>query len=78
MDLVCETDDGRVAGVEVKAGSRLEERDFRGLRLLRDKLGSDFVAGVVLYLGPYSYTKEDRLHVLPLDRLWSQANEVIA
>jgi len=71
LDLVCETEDGRIAGVEVKAASRVEDNDFRGLRLLRDKLGSDFVGGVVLYLGPRSYTREDRLHVLPLDRLWS-------
>lgn len=71
VDLVCETDDSRIAGVELKAASSVEDKDFRGLRLLRDKLGSDFVGGVVLYLGSRAYTKEDRLHVLPLDRLWS-------
>jgi predicted AAA+ superfamily ATPase len=71
VDLVCETDEGRVAGVEVKAASSVEDKDFRGLRLLRDTLGPQFVGGVVLYLGPRSYTKEDRLHVLPLDSLWS-------
>jgi len=49
----------------------LRTKDFRGLRLLRDKLGGDFVGGVVLHLGPRAYTKEDRLHVLPLDFLWS-------
>jgi uncharacterized protein len=71
VDLVCETDDGRIAAVEVKAAGRVEDRDFRGLRLLRDRLGSNFVGGAALYLGPRSYTKEDRLYVLPLDRLWS-------
>lgn len=71
IDLVCETDDGRIAGVEIKAASSVEDKDFRGLRLLRDTLGSDFLGGVVLYLGPRSYTKEDRLHVVPLDHLWS-------
>jgi uncharacterized protein len=71
VDLVCETDDGRVAAIEVKASARVEDGDFRALRYLRDKLGRDFVAGVVLYLGRLSYTKDDRLHVIPLDRLWS-------
>lgn len=71
IDLVCETDDGRIACVEIKAASSVEDKDFRGLRLLRDTLGSDFLGGVVLYLGPRSYTKEDRLHVVPLDHLWS-------
>ena len=71
VDLVCETDDGRIAGVEIKGASSVEDGAFRGLRLLRDSLGSDFVGGVVLHLGPRSYTKEDRLHVVPLDSLWS-------
>jgi predicted AAA+ superfamily ATPase len=30
VDLVCETDDGRIAGVEVKTTSRVEDKDFRG------------------------------------------------
>lgn len=71
VDLVCETDDGRIAGLEVKAASNVEDKDFRGLRFLRDRLGDNFIAGCVLYLGPRSYTKEDRLHVYPLDTLWA-------
>jgi len=71
VDLVCETEDGRIAGVEIKAASSVEDHDFRGLRLLRDRLGEDFVRGVVLYLGARSYMNEDRLYVAPLDRLWS-------
>jgi uncharacterized protein len=38
---------------------------------LRDKLGTDFLGGVLLNLGQRSYTYEDRLHVIPLDRLWT-------
>ncbi len=45
--------------------------DFRGLRLLRDRLGADFLGGVLLNLGQRSYTYDDRLHVMPLDRLWA-------
>ena len=71
VDLVCEADDGRVSAVEVKAAGRVEDKDLRGLRLLRNRLGEDFVGGVVLYLGPRSYTMEDRLHVLPLDSVWA-------
>lgn len=71
VDLVVETDDGRVGALEVKAGSRVRGSDLSGLRLLRDKLGERFVAGVALYTGERSYTYDDRLHVLPVDRLWS-------
>ena len=70
VDLVCEADDGRIAGVEVKATSRIDDRELNGLRSLRDKLGRDFVGGVVLYLGDRAYTREDRIHVLPMDRVW--------
>jgi uncharacterized protein len=70
VDLVCEDDGGRVAAVEVKAASSPAEKDFSGLRLLRDKLGPAFLGGVVLHLGPRAYTREDRLHAVPLDRIW--------
>jgi predicted AAA+ superfamily ATPase len=71
VDLIVETGEGAVAGVEVKASSTVVDNDFRGLRLLRDKLGRSFLGGVVVNLGQRAYTYEDRLHVLPLDRLWT-------
>ncbi len=71
IDLVIEADDGRVAALEVKAGSLVSGSDMAGLRLLRQKLGKRFVAGAVLYTGERAYTYEDRLHVLPIDRMWS-------
>jgi hypothetical protein len=37
---------------------------------LRDALGDRFVAGVAFSTGERSYTYDDRLHVLPVDRLW--------
>jgi len=60
-----------VAAVEVKASGTVTGNDFAGLRLLRDRLGSAFVGGAVVNLGQRSYTYEDSLHVLPLERLWS-------
>jgi predicted AAA+ superfamily ATPase len=70
VDLVIESDDGMVAAVEVKAASTVTDADFRGLRYLRDKLGSSFAGGVLLNLGQRAYTYEPGLHVVPLDRLW--------
>jgi hypothetical protein len=71
VDLVIERDDGAVIAFEVKAGSRVPGGSFSPMRKLRDKLGDAFIAGVALYLGERSYTFEDRLHVMPVDRLWS-------
>ncbi len=48
VDLVLETSDGRVAGFEVKAGSRVQAADLNELRLLRDRLGERFIAGFLL------------------------------
>lgn len=40
VDLVLERDDGQVIAFEIKAGTRVRGEDLRGLRLLRDRLGS--------------------------------------
>lgn len=71
VDLVVEVDDGRVVAVEVKAGSRVPGKDLSSLQLLRDKLGERFIAGIALYTGERSYTYDDRIHVMPVDRLWT-------
>lgn len=75
VDLVLETASGSVAAVEVKAAATVSDADFAGLRLLRDRLGDAFVGGAVITLGRRAYTYEDRLHVLPLDRLWTGSAE---
>lgn len=71
VDALIEGPDGGVAAVEVMAGSQVRTADLRGLRMLRDRLGERFIAGVVLHLGPLGYTVEDRIQVCPVDRLWS-------
>lgn len=62
---------------EVKAAERVAGGDFKALRTLRDALGSRFIAGIALSTGHRSYTYEDRLHVMPIDRLW-RANGMTA
>ena len=70
VDVVLERDDGALAGVEVKAGERVSAAQFRSLRKLREAFGERFLGGVVLHLGGRAYTQEDRLHAIPVDRLW--------
>jgi predicted AAA+ superfamily ATPase len=71
VDLVVEAYDGRTAGVEIKASSRVTRQDLRGLRMLREKLGGSFTGGVLLNLGDRGYAVDDRIHVLPVSALWS-------
>ena len=70
VDLVLEHPDGRVVGLEVKATSTPKPEDFRGLRLLADRLGDRFVYGAVLSASPDALPFGPRLATLPLDVLW--------
>jgi predicted AAA+ superfamily ATPase len=74
VDVVLERDDGSVVGIEVKASTRYRPKDYAGLRKLRDRVGDAFVAGVLMNTGPMAVNlKEERLHVVPIDRLWQPA-----
>jgi len=71
VDALLEVRGGRVAGVEVKAAATVKPADLRGLRTLAERLGDDFVAGVVLHTGPDSARLGERIWALPLGALWS-------
>lgn len=71
VDIVLETDDGRVAGIEVKAASTVSAHDAKWLAQLRDRLGKRFVAGVVLHTGSATAPFGPRLIAAPIDVLWA-------
>lgn len=70
VDLIIEYADGSVVGVEVKASSTLKAQHFTGLKLLRERLGDRFVAGVVLNTADRGYDFGPRLGSLPIAALW--------
>ncbi len=71
VDIVLELGSGEVAGVEIKTAAGVRPADFAGLRHLRDKLGAQFKAGVVLYTGKRTLSFGERLWAAPLSGLWS-------
>ncbi len=71
VDLIVEREDGGVVAFEVEAADHIEPRWLSPLRKLRGKLGDRFVAGIAFHLGARGYRAEDRIHVLPLERLWT-------
>lgn len=71
VDLVLEASDGRVCGIEIKASRSVGTKDTAGLALLRDRLGADFVQGVLLYTGDRVLGLGDRLTAIPISALWS-------
>lgn len=64
---------GKSLRTRVSVKPKVHVVDFRGLTQLRDALGPRFTAGIILTTGKRSYTYADRLHVMPIDRLWTPA-----
>ena len=62
--------DGRVAGVEVKSATSVNEADGRGLKYLRDRLGNRFQVGLVLYTGQLTGRLGDRIWATPVSAIW--------
>ena len=71
VDLLLERADGRVVGLEVKASSSIQAKDFKGLQSLADTLGPAFHRGVVLYTGTEVLPFGPGLWALPVSGLWA-------
>jgi len=74
VDLVLERYDGAVVAIEVKSADHVPNQQLRPLKTLRDRLGSAFLAGIAFHAGQAGYQADDRIHVLPIDRLWTQGD----
>ncbi len=70
IDAVLQSNDGRVVGIEVKAGASVGANDFAGLRALRSAVGDRFVQGLVLNTGGSVVPFGDRLFAAPVSVLW--------
>ncbi len=71
IDIVAEASDGRVVAIEVKASTTVNRADAKWLKWLRDRLGPDFVVGVVLYTGERPFRLGDRLFAIPIHQVWT-------
>ena len=71
VDFVLEHPNGKLAGIEVKGRDAVSERDFKGLKVLRDQVGDDFSCGIVLYRGNKVIPFDDRLWAVPVEAMWS-------
>jgi len=70
VDFVIERD-GKVVGIEVKAGMTVKPGDFRGLKRLQNATGSEFACGIVLHDGERIQRTGDRLYAMPVSLLWT-------
>jgi uncharacterized protein len=70
VDLVIESPSGEVVGIEAKSAATATASDARGLRLLRDKLGARFKAGIIVYSGEHTLPIDQRIWAIPISGLW--------
>ncbi|WP_206443399.1 ATP-binding protein [Candidatus Protofrankia californiensis] len=71
VDIVLERDDGQIVAIECKAADTVTGDDFRGLAVLHDLLGPQFVHGIVLHTGRQGALRfGDRMVSLPIAALW--------
>lgn len=74
IDVILESSDGRIVAVEVKASAVARPADAKGMMILRDRLdrvGDDFVGGIVFHTGRHRFPLGDRLVALPIADLWT-------
>ncbi len=70
VDIVLQDRRGAIVGIEVKASSTVVGSDFSGLRHLAARLGSDFLAGIVLYTGAETVSFGPNLRAMPVSAIW--------
>jgi predicted AAA+ superfamily ATPase len=70
VDAVLENRRRQVVGIEAKAASTVRTEDFAGLRRLAERLGDDFLVGVVLYTGTATLPFGPKFRALPVSAIW--------
>ncbi len=70
VDAVLESRHRQVVGIEVKAASTIRSEDFNGLRRLAERLGDEFLVGIVLYTGNTTLPFGPKLRAMPVSALW--------
>ena len=70
VDMVLESNDGKLYAIEVKAQSEISLKAFTGLKKLESVVGDRFIHGVVLYDGKDIISYGDKLSLVPISCLW--------
>ena len=70
VDLIMESSAGQIVGIEVKASTSVDSKDFKGLKLLADAIGPRFHRGLVIYTGQETIPFGKQMHAVPIDTIW--------
>jgi len=74
VDAVLENRRGEVVAIEVKAASTVGADDFRHLRHLAERLGDEFIVGIVLHTGAQTLSFGPKMVAVPVSAVWEVPN----
>jgi len=72
VDFILENRLGQLTGIEVKASTTVDGKDFKGLRHLQETESGIFQRGFVLYAGREVVPFGDHLWAVPLSIWWAE------
>lgn len=70
VDLVIESTNGDIVGVEIKAAASIQSQHLHGLRNLSQTAGDQFKMGILLYDGKETIPLGDKIWAAPISTLW--------
>lgn len=73
IDFLIERNDQALLGIEIKAGSAINESDFKHLKWFRDNIAKnrEFI-GIVLYTGSQAGSMGEKLYAIPMSALFTK------
>jgi predicted AAA+ superfamily ATPase len=72
IDFLIEREDNALLGIEIKAGSAVEKKDFNHMRWFQKNLTkSRIFIGIILYTGEFPASFGNNLWAVPFGLLWS-------
>lgn len=71
VDLIIENGLGELFGIEIKAASSINAKDFVGLRKFKEIADKKFKIGILLYDGDLTTSFGDKLFAVPIAALWT-------
>lgn len=74
VDIVLETPNGEVVGIEVKSGAHVGSEAFKGLKALKEHSGKKFKRGIVIYTGNKAVAFDEDMYAVPVQQLWRSSN----
>ena len=70
VDIVVESENGAIVGLEIKATATVNAGDFRGLRKLSEASRRNFKLGLVLYDSENTIPFGDNMFAAPISCIW--------